>query len=862
MQRKWTENAKKVIEEARQEAVRTKCQYIESEHLVLSMLRFNQCKAVEVIEEYCQDVALLKSALRESVSLKAIDEFVYAENSEMQFSEECDMVIKAANIIAMKNKSETVGTLHLLAGLFFKSGNKTADILKQHNIKSNDINKYLTPNETSISVKIKTIKDVKKFLSDIEENGINDVLEGIFSSDMISDEDSTNSLPSPESFSTNNSSEEKDSSTPFLNSFGKNLTENAKNNLLDPVIGREKEIERICQILSRRKKNNPILIGEPGVGKSSIAEGLAIKIANGEAPFTLRDKVIYTLDLALVVAGTKYRGQFEERIKGLIAELEKNPHIILFIDEIHTIAGAGNSEGGLDASNIFKPALARGEIQCIGATTLEEYRKYIEADGALERRFQKIFIEPTSEKESLHILQNIKHKYEEFHKVKYTDKALEACVSMTQRYITDRLLPDKAIDVMDETGASKHVKNLKPSQKLLDLQNKITQTKQELSSLSKERAFEKMRKVLDGLNELKAIYNEEHLKWEEELNNQPILITEDDIANTISLISGVSVEKINKDETNKLLQMEQKLKELIIGQSQAVEKVTKAIKRARVGLKDPYRPISSFMFVGPTGVGKTLLAKEMAKYLFDSEDNFIRIDMSEYMEKYSVSKLIGSPPGYVGYEQAGQLTEKVRHHPYSIVLFDEIEKAHEDVYNLLLQILDEGQLTDSAGRKIDFKNTVIIMTSNVGSRKLKDFGTGVGFSTQAVKENQNTAEQTIIDKDLQQTFAPEFLNRIDEMIYFNSLNTEQLTQILELELNKLRKRIEALSMTIDIKKAVKEHIISTITNLHYGARPIRRAIQNLIEDKLSDELLLNQDNDKKKITINLDKEKAIKITIK
>ncbi|MBR5253665.1 MAG: ATP-dependent Clp protease ATP-binding subunit [Bacteroidales bacterium] len=855
MQRKWTENAQKVIENSRGEAIRLRNQNIESGHLILSMLRFPQCRATTIINQLCDNVEQLKTDLEILVSRNSVEEELYEETNDIAFSEECDLVIKAANIEAMKLNSKSIGTFHLLLGLFFKGGNAAAEILKSHNINKSNINKPFA--EGSITIKVTTSKELNEMLSgkDIPSN-----IEEFFHDIMLSDD-------TPSMKTINLSTEEKEdktknTDTPFLENFGKNLTEAAKNKLLDPVVGREKEIDRICQILSRRKKNNPILIGEPGVGKSSIAEGLAIKIANNDVPFTLSKKIIYTLDLALVVAGTKYRGQFEERIKGLIAELERNRNIILFIDEIHTIAGAGNSEGGLDASNIFKPALARGEIQCIGATTLEEYRKYIESDGALERRFQKIFIEPTNEKEALNILKNIKYKYEEYHKVRYTDKALEACVSLSQRYITDRLLPDKAIDVMDETGASKYVKNIKISDKLVEIQNNIEKAKEELAEISQQRAFEKRSQLLKQIDNLKEQYRKEEKIWESNMNENPIEITEEDIATTISLISGVSVEKVNKNETQKLLMMEERLKSIVIGQEKAVEKVSKAIKRARVGLKDPNRPISSFMFVGPTGVGKTLLAKEMAKYLFDSEDNFIRIDMSEYMEKYSVSKLIGSPPGYVGYEQAGQLTEKVRHHPYSIVLFDEIEKAHEDVYNLLLQILDEGQLTDSAGRKIDFKNTIIIMTSNVGSRKLKDFGIGVGFSTNAVLENQKQAEQNIIDKELKQTFSPEFLNRIDEMIYFNSLTNAQLLQIIDLELDKLRRRTEALNLNLEVKKSVKEYIISTLDDLHYGARPIRRAIQNLIEDKLSDILLTNQENKNTKILITLNKEKEIEITLK
>ncbi|MCI7662599.1 MAG: ATP-dependent Clp protease ATP-binding subunit, partial [Bacteroidales bacterium] len=606
-------------------------------------------------------------------------------------------------------------------------------------------------------------------------------------------------------------------------------------------------------ILSRRKKNNPILIGEPGVGKSSIAEGLAIRIAEKNIPYSLMDKTIYTLDLALVVAGTKYRGQFEERIKGLIAELEKNENIIVFIDEIHTIAGAGNSEGGLDASNIFKPALARGEIQCIGATTIEEYRKYIEADGALERRFQKVLVEPTSKEDTLEILRNIKGKYEEFHNVVYSEEALKACVEMTERYMPERNLPDKAIDVLDEAGAGKSISSCQISQAYKDIQKSLTEAKKERQAYATEQKFEQALQLKNKIEALQHRLEEERELMSKHLSDNPQNVSEKDVAAVVSSASGISVEKIEQDEKQKLLDMQAVLSHQIIGQNEAVEKVCQAIKRTRTGLKDPERPSGSFIFIGSTGVGKTLLAKRMAEYLFGSRDSLIRFDMSEFMEKHSVSKLIGAPPGYVGYEQAGQLTEKVRTHPYSIILFDEIEKAHSDVFNLLLQILDEGRLSDASGRKVDFRNTIIIMTSNVGTRRLSEFGVGVGFSTSSIKENTAAMEQNLIERDLKKTFAPEFLNRIDEIVYFNPLGKEELIQIVDLELQNLINRLQQVHYSLEVDASAKEFIVSQTSVGQYGARPIRRSIQSLIENPLSDLLLQRTDENDTHILVSSDK---------
>lgn len=624
---------------------------------------------------------------------------------------------------------------------------------------------------------------------------------------------------------------------------------------LDPVVGREKEIERVAQILSRRKKNNPILIGEPGVGKSAIAEGLALRIVQRKVPRVLYDKRIVTLDLASLVAGTKYRGQFEERMKAVLSELEKNPDVILFIDEIHTIVGAGGASGSLDASNMFKPALARGELQCIGATTLDEYRQYIEKDGALERRFQKVMIEPTSIDETIQILNNIKNKYEAHHNVVYTPEAIKACVTLTARYITDRFLPDKAIDAMDEVGARVHINNISQHvpQEIIDLEKKIEEIREIKNTVVKSQKFEEAARLRDTERQLVTQLEEAKRKWEEETKNNPVKVTEDDVAEVVSMMSGVPVTKVGETENKKLARMAEALKGKVIGQEEAVQKVVKAIQRNRVGLKDPNKPIGSFIFLGPTGVGKTQLAKELAKYLFDSEDALIRIDMSEYMERFAVSRLIGAPPGYVGYEEGGQLTEKVRRRPYSIVLLDEIEKAHPDVFNMLLQVLDDGHLTDSLGRKIDFRNTVIIMTSNIGARQLKDFGQGVGFTTKAKKENVEEHNRGVIESALKKAFAPEFLNRIDDVIIFNSLEKEDMKKIIELELQGLHKRISELGYTLKITDNAKEFIIEKGFDPNYGARPLKRAIQKYIEDPLAEEMIKGEASEGDEIEVDYDK---------
>ena len=824
---KLSANAEEILKNSRGEAVRLNSERIETGHIILAILRQKQCKAYNFLTENC-DCDKLKTLLEERLKGTAGDDVVVRYDDDMLLGDEAAKLIKMSNLETLIFHSGEVGSLDLLSSILHDRQSSVFELFNSLGVDYQLLEKYRRKNSSAPNFKIQ-----------------------IFAKDEDNDEISRIEF-NAQSFETYENPG-KEAETPMLDNFGKNLSSLAEQGLLDPVVGREKEIQRICKILSRRKKNNPILIGEPGVGKSSIAEGLAIRIAEKNIPYSLMDKTIYTLDLALVVAGTKYRGQFEERIKGLIAELEKNENIIVFIDEIHTIAGAGNSEGGLDASNIFKPALARGEIQCIGATTIEEYRKYIEADGALERRFQKVLVEPTSKEDTLEILRNIKGKYEEFHNVVYSEEALKACVEMTERYMPERNLPDKAIDVLDEAGAGKSISSCQISQTYKDIQKSLTEAKKERQAYATEQKFEQALQLKNKIEALQHRLEEERELMSKHLSDNPQNVSEKDVAAVVSSASGISVEKIEQDEKQKLLDMQSVLSHQIIGQNEAVEKVCQAIKRTRTGLKDPERPSGSFIFIGSTGVGKTLLAKRMAEYLFGSRDSLIRFDMSEFMEKHSVSKLIGAPPGYVGYEQAGQLTEKVRTHPYSIILFDEIEKAHSDVFNLLLQILDEGRLSDASGRKVDFRNTIIIMTSNVGTRRLSEFGVGVGFSTSSIKENTAAMEQNLIERDLKKTFAPEFLNRIDEIVYFNPLGKEELIQIVDLELQNLINRLQQVHYSLEVDDSAKEFIVSQTSVGQYGARPIRRSIQSLIENPLSDLLLQRTDENDTHILVSSDK---------
>lgn len=851
MDAKFTLHAKNVIKISSNEALRLNSDFLGAEHLFLAMLREQNCKAMQILGDFGIESTLIKKEIEETIHKKELYSPIN-EDKDIPLLKQTERIIRLSFLEASLVKADAIGTEHILASILKEGNNIVANILYSHGLTYEIIHNWINKNnggDMSLN-NIYIEKDEQEDEDGYEEkqDGKDLQKENIFKK-MLEEKLEQNATGLQ---SLSEGMKTKQTATPFLDNFGKNLSQMVEKGLIDPIIGRDKEMERIAQILTRRKKNNPILIGEPGVGKSAIAEGLAIRIFHQKVPYTLLKKTIYTLDMASVVAGTKYRGQFEERLKGLIGELEKNKDIILFIDEIHTIVGAGNASGALDASNIFKPALARGEIQCIGATTLNEYRKNIETDGALERRFQKVMIEPTTYDETITILNNIKSKYEEHHKVIYSQEAIIACVKYSERYINDRLLPDKAIDALDEAGAKAHVSNIKIPKNILDLEEELRGLESKKKLAVKETRYEEAALYKNNIELLSQEIEANYKNWEASIDVSPVLITQEDIADVVSMMSGVKIQKINQDETLKLIEMENALKGKVIGQDEAVIKVSKAIRRSRAGIKDPNRPIGSFIFAGPTGVGKTLLAKELAKYMFDSENHFIRLDMSEYMEKHSVSRIIGSPPGYVGYEEAGQLTEKVRNHPYSIVLFDEIEKAHSDVFNILLQILDEGHLTDSMGRKIDFKNTVIIMTSNVGSRKLKDFGIGVGFSTTAIENNFSEIEEGIINNDLKKTFAPEFLNRIDDIIFFHSLEKSDIIKIIDIELEILKKRLNTLDFELLIENDIKELIIEKGIDKQYGARPLKRTIQKYIEDELSDAIIRQTDKSKRKIIISKD----------
>jgi len=833
MNYKLSPKVKQSFEIATDEARASGSSAITLEHIVLGILKQGSNKATAIISKLGVNVNDLIAELEQMIPVNPNKQQVVRK--EIPLNKEVETVIRLALLHAKELKDNFVSTEHIILTIL-----------------SGESNVRTVFNKMGI--------DESSFLQELKK----EIGDGPSPSEKmrnaLSDDDEDEHIPS----SGPSKKIESKSKTPVLDNFGRDLTKMAEEGKLDPVVGREKEIERVAQILSRRKKNNPILIGEPGVGKSAIAEGLALRIIQRKVPRVLYGKRIVTLDLASLVAGTKYRGQFEERMKAVLNELEKNPDVVLFIDEIHTIIGAGGASGSLDASNMFKPALARGEIQCIGATTLDEYRQYIEKDGALERRFQKVMIEPTSIDETIQILNNIKSKYEAHHNVVYTDEAIKACVTLTSRYITDRFLPDKAIDALDEVGARVHINNISQHvpQNIIELEKKIEEIREIKNQVVKSQKFEEAARLRDTEKHLLAELEEAKRKWDEETKNNPVKVTEEDVAEVVSMMSGVPVSRVGESENKKLARMAEALKGKVIGQEEAVQKVVKAIQRNRVGLKDPNKPIGSFIFLGPTGVGKTQLAKELAKYLFDSEDALIRIDMSEYMEKFSVTRLIGAPPGYVGYEEGGQLTEKVRRRPYSIVLLDEIEKAHPDVFNMLLQVLDDGQLTDSLGRKIDFKNTVIIMTSNIGARQLKDFGQGVGFATKAKRENVEEHNRSVIENALKKVFAPEFLNRIDDVIIFNSLEKEDMSKIIDIELQGLFKRISELGYTLKITDRAKEYIIEKGFDPNYGARPLKRAIQKYIEDPLSEEIIKGDVSEGDEIEIDYDKEEdKIKVNI-
>ncbi len=832
MEAKFSQRVKDVLIFSREEAQRLGNDYIGLEHLLLGILREGEGLAVKILRSLGVDLTELRKRIENAV---ASHKEKPAGTDNLPLIKQAERALKITYLEAKIYNSELIGTEHLLLA-----------ILK-------DENNIVTKTLQGMSVSYDVVKDeLRSILSAGREDTPfepRDILP--------KDEDDEESDEGGKSFgsATKRPSESK-SKTPVLDNFGRDITRAAEENRLDPIVGREKELERIAQILSRRKKNNPILIGEPGVGKSAIAEGLALRIVQRKVSRALFNKRIVSLDLASLVAGTKYRGQFEERMKAVLNELEKNPNIIVFIDEIHTIVGAGNASGSLDASNMFKPALARGEIQCIGATTLDEYRQYIEKDGALERRFQKVLVDPTSSEETIEILNNIKEKYEDHHLVTYTDDAIRACVNLTNRYISDRYLPDKAIDALDEAGARVHISNINVPPDIVAIETQIEETRKEKMKAINSQKFEEAadlrdteRKLQDGLEKAKK-------KWEEESRINRQVVSEENVAEVVAMMTGIPVQRIARNEGERLLNMEAELENSVIGQNEAIKKVVRSIRRNRAGLKDPNKPIGTFIFLGPTGVGKTHLAKILAKYLFDSEDALVRIDMSEYMEKFAVSRLIGAPPGYVGYEEGGQLTEKIRRRPYSIVLLDEIEKAHPDVFHLLLQVLDDGVLTDSFGRRVDFKNAIVIMTSNIGSRQLKDFGQGVGFSTSSKVSQSAEFTRSVIENALKKAFAPEFLNRIDDVIIFDSLDRDDIHKIIDIELSHLYDRIKAMGYKIVITPEAKDFIVEKGWDSQFGARPLKRAIQKYVEDLLAEEIIKTKIAPDDLITIDYDKEKS------
>ncbi|WPO82729.1 ATP-dependent Clp protease ATP-binding subunit [Chryseobacterium sp. JJR-5R] len=824
MDYKFSQGLSQVFKQSKSEAKRLNSEFLNTEHLLLGIIK-TENSAKEILQNLNADLTQIRRKIEtlNTSSLNPISE----EVTNISFTKMADHAIKRAELECRQYKSNEINTVHLLLGILYKYEDPTSNVLGAYDIDYEGVSKeYQTMLKNSGQAPQMSAYDDDDEREDFEQ------------------------MRKP----TGNLGGSK-SKTPTLDNFGRDLTSLARDGKLDPVIGREKEIERVSQILSRRKKNNPLLIGEPGVGKSAIAEGLALRIQQKKVSRVLYGKRVITLDLASLVAGTKYRGQFEERMKAIMTELEKNRDVILFIDELHTIVGAGSSTGSLDASNMFKPALARGEIQCIGATTLDEYRQYIEKDGALERRFQKVMVEPTSIDETIQILNQIKDKYEEHHNVIYTPEAILACVNLTSRYITDRFLPDKAIDAMDEAGSRVYIKNMKVPTEIIDFETKIEEIKELKQKAVKAQDYLEARKLKDEEERLQMELNSAQDKWDKDVKEKKETVTEENVAEVVSMMSGVPVTKVGKNELDKLAGMDNHLNGKVIGQEDAVKKVVKAIQRNRAGLKDPNRPIGTFIFLGTTGVGKTELAKVMARELFESDESLIRIDMSEYMEKFAVSRLVGAPPGYVGYEEGGQLTEAVRRKPYAVVLLDEIEKAHPDVFNILLQILDEGHVTDSLGRKIDFRNTIIILTSNIGTRDLKDFGDGVGFGTAAKKTGTDSRARSTIENALKKAFSPEFLNRIDDIVIFNSLEKEDIKKIIDLELNKLYSRLEKLNYKVDLTDEAREFISEKGWDKDFGARPLKRAIQKYIEDLLAEMLVNKQLNEGETVILDVNEAK-------
>ncbi|MEP7254875.1 MAG: ATP-dependent Clp protease ATP-binding subunit [Ferruginibacter sp.] len=810
MDNNFSAQVKEIISYSREEALRLGNDFIGTEHLVLGLIRDGENTAVKILKSLNIDLFELRKEIEIAVKDKTGKNI--ANINSLPLTKQAEKVIRITVLEAKAQKSALVESEHLMLSILKNKENIATQILNQfdvdYDVFKNELG-FVTSNPPAAE----------------------------FSDEGEDDFDEERKQYGQQKSQRGGAANQPKTKTPVLDNFGRDITRLAENGSLDPIVGRETEIERVSQILSRRKKNNPILIGEPGVGKTAIVEGLALRIVQRKVSRVLFDKRVVSLDLAALVAGTKYRGQFEERMKAIMNELEKNRDVILFIDEIHTIVGAGGASGSLDASNIFKPALARGELQCIGASTLDEYRMHIEKDGALDRRFQKVIVEQPSVEETIEILNNIKSKYEDYHNVTYSAEAIEACVKLSDRYMTDRLLPDKAIDVLDEVGARKHIKNINVPQEIIELEKKIEDIKLEKNKVVKSQRFEEAASLRDTEKRLQEELENAKNAWEEESKHKRFPIEEEDIAEVVCMMTGIPVKRMVQAETEKLRRMANDLQGAVVGQQEAISKVVKAIQRNRVGLKDPKKPIGTFIFLGPTGVGKTELARALARHMFDSDDSLIRIDMSEYMEKFTVSRLIGAPPGYVGYEEGGQLTEKVRRKPYCVILLDEIEKAHPDIYNILLQVLDDGQLTDGMGRKVDFKNTLIIMTSNIGARQLKDFGDGVGFATANRMENADENNKAVIEKALKRTFSPEFLNRIDDVVVFNSLSKENIFEIIDILMQGVMKRLTNLGFSMELSPEAKNFIAEKGHDPQFGARPLHRAIQKYLEDPLAEEIL-------------------------
>lgn len=839
--KKLSPKIKAVIAQSREEAIRFGHNYIGTEHLLLGIISEKQGLTTRVLDSLDVSPNELRKSIEESVSQQAIGGLTEININDIPLDRLAEKVLKVTYLEAKALKSDEVCPEHLMLSLLRNKECPASRILFEFDV-----------DYEIFRAELEYVKQEQDLTSNIDQP---------FAQASSEHEDFEDEDDQSGRFQQQRKNPQK-SRTPVLDNFGRDVTRLAEEGKLDPIIGRENEIERVSQILSRRKKNNPILIGEPGVGKTAIVEGLALRIIQKRVSRTLFNKRIVMLDLAALVAGTKYRGQFEERMKAIMNELEKSRDVILFIDEIHTIVGAGGATGSLDASNIFKPALARGELQCIGASTLDEYRQHIEKDGALDRRFQKVMVNPPSAEEAINILHNIKGKYEDFHNVIYSEESIQACVKLSDRYISDRFLPDKAIDVLDEVGARVHLKNIHVPEHIEELEKKIEEVKELKNQAVKNQQYEKAADLRDRESKLVRQLEFAKVQWEEEAKTKRYPVNEEDIAEVVSMMTGIPVKRVAQSESKKLVGMEKDLQQVIIGQDEAITKITKSIQRNRVGLKDPKKPIGTFIFLGPTGVGKTELAKALARYIFDSEDALIRIDMSEYMEKFSVSRLIGAPPGYVGYEEGGQLTEKVRRKPYSVILLDEIEKAHPDVYNILLQVLDEGQLTDGLGRKVDFKNTLVIMTSNIGVRQLKDFGQGVGFETRARREAAEDHTKSVIQNALKRTFSPEFLNRIDDVVIFNSLDKEHIFQIIDITLKELYHRLNEMGYVLILSEEAKQFVADKGFDPQFGARPLHRAIQKYLEDPLAEFILSNNPEQGSKLIAVLNDEKdALKIEL-